>query len=104
MLEDRRRKKADLDVVYTRRGERFGALGKHGRLHFEIARNRADGSPTSRRTDDRANGWLRQCAERTLRWVLEIDNIRAFDDRDFGFRGIGDAGKHQGHSAPTVMK
>ena len=52
----RRGKEADLDIIDTRRGKRFGGLGKHGRLHLEIAGNRADQAAPGRRSDDRANG------------------------------------------------
>ena len=95
------RKQSDLDEIDP--GITHRACGPDDRvgLHRKIADDRAD-RPLPRHADDRrAHLGFGERAERAFGGVLQVDDIGAMFEGDFGLLGTGHAGQEQRHgSAP----
>ncbi len=93
---------ADLHIIDAGGGNSLGRRGKLGG-RGEIARDSTHRPAFPDRGDDGADIRRRERAERPVSRVLEVEDIGAFDQRDFGFRSVGDAREHQRHQAPRSL-
>ena len=91
------RKQRDLDVIDAGIGQGAGGTHDPGRLHGELARDRAHWPTAVERGERRRHGVERHRPERAAPGILKVDDVGAVPVGNLGLVRPGHACKQQGH-------